>query len=54
MSDYTGEIIAEASREHEEIIYGEYDLKRDAVQREYWGLLRDRQPHMYAKVCQNG
>ena len=54
MSDYTGEKIAEASHDKEEIIYGVYDLQRDALAREYWGLLRDRQPHMYTKVCQNG
>ncbi len=51
MTDYTGAKIAEASRDQEEIIYGEYDFKEDAKRREYWGLLRDRRAKMYEKVC---
>jgi len=52
ITDYTGEKIAEASRDKEEIIYGEFDLQENAKQREYWGLLRDRRPAMYAKLCE--
>jgi len=47
ITDYTGSKIAEASRDKEEIIYAEFDLKENALQREYWGLLRDRQPSKY-------
>jgi len=47
ITDYTGAKIAEASRDKEEIIYAEFDLKAIAKQREYWGLLRDRQPASY-------
>lgn len=47
ITDYTGEKIAEASRDKEEIIYAEFDLEEIAKQREYWGLLRDRQPTTY-------
>jgi N-carbamoylputrescine amidase len=47
ITDYTGKKIAEASRDKEEIIYAEFDLKEDARQREYWGLLRDRRPEVY-------
>jgi len=50
MTDYTGKIIAEASRDKEEILYGEYDLQENASQREYWGLLRDREPTMYEQL----
>ena len=50
MTDYTGKIIAEASRDKEEILYGEYDLQENAKQREYWGLLRDREPTMYEQL----
>ena len=50
ITDYTGAIIAQASRDKEEIIYGEFDLKENAKQREYWGLLRDRRPKMYKKI----
>ena len=52
MTDYTGKKIAEASRDKEEIIYAQYDLEENAKQREYWGLLRDRRPAMYAKICE--
>jgi len=52
ITDYTGEKIAEASRDKEEIIYAAFDLEENAKQREYWGLLRDRRPAMYAKLCE--
>jgi N-carbamoylputrescine amidase len=47
ITDYTGKIIAEASRDKEEIIYALFDLKENKKQREYWGLLRDRIPSKY-------
>ena len=50
ITDYTGAKIAEASRDKEEIIYGEFDLEENAKQREYWGLLKDRQPQYYTKI----
>ena len=52
ITDYTGAKIAEASRDKEEIIYAEYDLKENALQREYWALLRDRKPSMYGQLTQ--
>jgi len=48
ITDYTGAKIAEASRDKEEIIYGEFDLEDIAKKREYWGLLRDREPSKYS------
>ena len=53
LSDYTGAIIAEASRDKEEIIYASYDLEADATQREYWALLKDRRAEMYDEVCKD-
>lgn len=52
ITDYTGKKIAEASRDSEEILYAEYDLEDHAKQREYWGLIRDRQPHAYSTICE--
>jgi len=52
ITDYTGAKIAEASRDKEEIIYGEFDLEDDAKQREYWGLLRDRKPKSYKDLIE--
>ncbi len=50
ITDYTGKKIAEATRDKEEIIYGEFDLEENAKQREYWGLLRDRMPKKYGII----
>ena len=51
ITDYTGEIIAEASRDKEEIVYAAFDLEENALQREYWGLLRDRREEAYGSLC---
>lgn len=51
ITDYTGAKIAEASRDKEEIIYAEFDLRENAKQREYWGLIRDRQADSYHLLC---
>jgi len=53
ITDYTGAKIAEAKRDKETIIYGEFDLKENASQREYWGLLRDRRPQEYRTLCKD-
>jgi len=50
ITDYTGEKIAEATRDKEEILYGEFDLEENAKQREYWGILRDRRPETYSII----
>ncbi|MBC8238129.1 MAG: N-carbamoylputrescine amidase [Helicobacteraceae bacterium] len=50
ITDYTGEKIAEASRDKEEIIYGEFNLQENAKQRKYWGLLKDRRPDCYDDI----
>jgi len=50
ITDYTGKKIAEASRDKEEIIYGEFDLEENAKQRKYWGLLKDRVPEKYGII----
>ena len=50
ITNYTGEKIAEASRDKEEIIYASFDLEENASQREYWGLLKDRRPSCYKSL----
>jgi len=52
MTDYTGAKIAEASRDKEEVIYAEYDLKANKKQKEYWGLFKDRRPECYGVLTQ--
>ena len=44
VTDSTGEIVMQASRDKEEIVYGESDLDDLRVS---WGLFRDRRPQMY-------
>lgn len=52
MTDYTGAKITEASRDKEEVIYAEYDLKANKRQKEYWGLFKDRRPECYGVLTQ--
>ena len=52
ITDYTGAKIVEASREKEEILYAEFDFEDIAQKREYWGLIRDRVPQSYTKLCE--
>ncbi|MDX9913914.1 MAG: N-carbamoylputrescine amidase [Candidatus Moranbacteria bacterium] len=52
ITDYTGAKIAEACRDKEEIIYASFDIEDNQKQRHYWGLIRDREPKAYAKICE--
>ena len=47
VTDSTGEIVMQASRDKEEIVYGESDLDENRDLRVSWGLFRDRSPQMY-------
>ena len=47
MTDETGAIIKQASRDKEEILLQEYDLEEIDKKRMEWGLFRDRRPSMY-------
>lgn len=51
MTDFTGEIIADASRDREEILLASYDLKKISGERLEWGLFRDRRPECYQDLC---
>ena len=48
--DSEGEIVTQASRDKEEIVYGESDLDADADLRVSWGLFRDRRPEIYKSI----
>ena len=50
LTDHTGEVIAKASRDQEEIIYAEYDFAENAKLRASWGLFRDRRPECYGLI----
>jgi len=42
ITDNTGKIIKEASRDKEEIIYAKFDFEKNKQERDYWALLKDR------------
>ena len=50
MTDETGAIIKQASRDKEEILLKEYDLEEIDKKRMEWGLFRDRRPSMYHDI----
>ena len=50
MTDETGNVISEASRDREEIIYAEYDFDEIRKNRLSWGLFRDRRPECYREI----
>ena len=50
VTDETGEVIYQASRDQEEIVYGESDLDAVAEMRKSWGLFRDRRPEIYRGI----
>lgn len=47
ITDNTGEIIADGSRDKEEILYASFDLDAMAEDRLSWGIFRDRRPETY-------
>lgn len=50
MTDETGKLLMQASRDREEILMQEYSLSRLAQKRLEWGLFRDRRPECYQKI----
>ena len=47
ITDNTGEIIADGTRDNEEILYATFDLDLMAEERLNWGIFRDRRPETY-------
>jgi N-carbamoylputrescine amidase len=50
IADYTGEIVAEAGRDTEEVISAEFDVAAIEALRTSWGLFRDRRPELYGSL----
>ena len=46
----SGKIIAEASKDKEEIILAEIDTEENHLFRRNWGLFRDRRPELYKEI----
>lgn len=51
ITNETGEVIKEASRDKEEIIYAEVDLDGIRDMRNSWGIFRDRRPECYLDIA---
>lgn len=51
ITEQTGEIIAQADREHEQVILATFDLAELEKNRLSWGIFRDRRPECYKIIC---
>ncbi|MFQ5982502.1 MAG: N-carbamoylputrescine amidase [Woeseiaceae bacterium] len=54
ITDETGGIVSQASRDSEEIILSTFDIDQIAEARANWGLFRDRRPDLYDPVVSLG
>ena len=54
ITDVRGEIIQEASKDKEEILSTTFDLDQLAIERQQWGVFRDRRPSMYGMLLTHG
>ena len=50
ISDHTGKILKEGSRDKEEILIAEVDLAQNHLFRRNWGLFRDRRTDLYEEI----
>lgn len=50
ITDETGKVISQASRDEEEILYSEFDLDSIGDMKMSWGLFRDRRPECYNTI----
>ena len=50
VTDEVGEIVHQAGRDEEVVIYNEYDIRAIRGMRMSWGLFRDRRPEMYSPI----
>ena len=51
MTDETGAILEDASRDKEQVLIHTYDLDEIAENRLSWGIFRDRRPDCYGDIC---
>jgi len=55
ITDATGAVLQQASRDYAEIIQETFDLDELALTRRAWGVFRDRRPELYTPLLtQNG
>lgn len=54
LADQTGQIVARASRDREEVLTASFDLDAIGNLRRSWGLFRDRRPKLYGTLSTLG
>jgi len=54
ITDGRGDIIKEASADTSEVISATFDLDQLAIDRQQWGVFRDRRPSMYGTLLTHG
>lgn len=52
ITDETGALAADASRDREEILTAAFDLDEVEENRMSWGIFRDRRPHCYSRITE--
>ena len=52
IADASGKLVADASRDKEEILIAEFDLDAISQDRLSWGIFRDRRPECYKVIAQ--
>ncbi len=52
ITDETGALLVEASRDQEQLLYADFDLTALTEKRLSWGLFRDRRPHCYKTLVE--
>ena len=50
VADQTGAIVAEASRDRQEVATATFDLDEVLRYRERWAMFRDRRPDLYGRL----
>jgi N-carbamoylputrescine amidase len=50
IADHTGAIVAEASRDRQEVVTATFDLDEVRHHRERWAMFRDRRPDVYGRL----
>jgi N-carbamoylputrescine amidase len=54
VADQHGEIMAQADRQHEDIVIASFDFAAIRAERAAWGLFRDRRPDFYEPLLSHG
>ena len=54
IADETGALVADGSRDKEEVLLASFDLDQVEANRMSWGVFRDRRPECYGEITRQG